>query len=651
MSASNIERRLAAVLAADVAGFSRLMSADEVGTLLALKVHRRDLVDPAIASHRGRIVKTTGDGVLAEFPSVIDAVACAVSIQRAMRDRNDNVPDEQRIVLRIGINVGDIIIDGDDMFGDGVNMASRLESLCDPGGLVISRYAREQIRGKLSLPFADRSGQTVKNIPSAVGVFGLSAGDIAALPANALPTPEQANPVLRPPRGAAPWITAAVLGLLAAFAGGVWWAMRDEPPKPAPQAAASRTPPPRPFLTSRDRRLSTIVLPFENTSPDAAQEALAVRITRDITDRIATDRSWPLIPTTTPPAERGKPVNVAALGRELDAHFVLTGTVQTRDNRLFVTATLIETATGQPVWSDRYDRPDGPDARTPIVASIHEGVYQAEIDTEVARARRDHPDTLDARDYTLAAMITPLQPVTKDNYLAQIALLDKALTIDPGYFPALLTAARLRIATVQNDWSSNRVADLDLAAQAVDRLIAERARDARVLSTKGMLLRAQGKLDEALAAYRETIQIDPSSVHSRREIGVILHRQGQYQAALESFLEARKRQPAGSPDYLLDSQTAVSALATGRFADAITLARQSISEAASGDGGLSISAWLTLIAAESANGQDGDAKTDLARYLASTTDWRTLTELRRSASYANTPNLIDGLRKAGMAEE
>jgi len=182
MESKTVQRRLAAILAADVVGYSRLMQADEVGTLEALKAHRRALVDPTIAGHRGRIVKTTGDGALVEFASVVDAVGCAVVIQRGMVSRNAGVAEDKRIVFRIGINVGDIIIDGDDIFGDGVNIAARLEALCDPGGLCISRAANDQIRDKLSLAFADMGEQAVKNISRAVGVFGLASKDIEALP-------------------------------------------------------------------------------------------------------------------------------------------------------------------------------------------------------------------------------------------------------------------------------------------------------------------------------------------------------------------------------------------------------------------------------------------------------------------------------------
>src|ERR1700755_2226344 len=178
-----MQRRLAAILAADVVGYSRLMGADEMGTHTSLKEHRRELIDPGIAEHRGRIVKSTGDGMLVEFASVVDAVSCAVNIQRSMVERNAAIPQDKQIVFRIGINIGDIIIDGGDIFGDGVNIAARLETLCEPGGVCISRAANDQIRDKLSIAFADLGEQAVKNIARAVGVFGLAARDVAALPA------------------------------------------------------------------------------------------------------------------------------------------------------------------------------------------------------------------------------------------------------------------------------------------------------------------------------------------------------------------------------------------------------------------------------------------------------------------------------------
>src|SRR3954465_3164711 len=222
MSSSIVERRLAAVIAMDVVGYSRLMGADEVGTLIALKAHRSEFIDPTVKVGGGRLVKTTGDGLLLEFASIVDAIGCAVAIQQGMLARNTSVPATEQIVFRIGVNIGDIIIDGDDILGDGVNVAARLEAFCEPGGVYISRAANEQIRDKLRLSFADLGEHTVKNIARAIGVFGLAARDIAALPDpqvhEAEPVPQPA--IAPPPAAARRWFSGHVLatGLAAAIA-------------------------------------------------------------------------------------------------------------------------------------------------------------------------------------------------------------------------------------------------------------------------------------------------------------------------------------------------------------------------------------------------------------------------------------------------
>ena len=271
VTTSRVERRLAAILAADVAGYSRLMGTDEVGTLNALKEHRRERIDPTIARHNGRIVKTTGDGLLVEFASVVDAVGCAVAIQRAMLAFNAGIHTDRQIVLRIGINVGDIILDGGDIFGDGVNVAARLEALCEPGGVCISRYANEQVRDKLSLAFADLGEQTVKNIARAVGVFGLAAKDIAALPEEALPEPEppELRTPLAPARRRQPerWSQAGSPWWRLLAAGG-WWTLHDRTSPPVATAAVAPAAPRPVAYSPQDRRQSVIVLPFENSSGD-----------------------------------------------------------------------------------------------------------------------------------------------------------------------------------------------------------------------------------------------------------------------------------------------------------------------------------------------------------------------------------------------
>jgi class 3 adenylate cyclase len=285
MTPPRIERRLAAIMVADVAGYSRLMGTDEVATLNALKEHRRERIDPTIARHNGRIFKTTGDGLLVEFHSVVDAVGCAVAIQRAMFAFNVGVHTDRQIVLRIGINVGDIIIDGDDIFGDGVNVAARLEASCEPGGVCISRSANEQVRNKLSLAFADLGEQTVKNISQAIGVFSLAAQDIAALPEERLPQPEppgsRTSLAVKPRRPIGAMIAGGVVlvAILAVTAGG--WLYRDHL---RPSEIAGVNTPPKVGL-ARAPRLSLVVLPLSNLG--GLDNDTVDGITEDLTTIIA----------------------------------------------------------------------------------------------------------------------------------------------------------------------------------------------------------------------------------------------------------------------------------------------------------------------------------------------------------------------------
>ena len=275
-----VQRRLAAILAADVAGYSRLMGADEEGTLDRLKAHRRELVDPKVKEHRGRIVKLTGDGALVEFPSVVDAVRCAVEIQRAMADRNAGTPEDKRITYRIGVNLGDVIIDGDDIYGDGVNIAARLEALAEPGGVCVSRTVRDHVGDRLPYTFEDIGEQSVKNIAQPVHAWAMSAAAVASLPEVALP----ARSAAAPRRRAARWVTLAAASLVLVIGIGIaaWWAF---PQRSVPAAGVPAASPPNPAGSASVAipRLSFVVLPFENLSRDPDQEYFADGITDDLT--------------------------------------------------------------------------------------------------------------------------------------------------------------------------------------------------------------------------------------------------------------------------------------------------------------------------------------------------------------------------------
>jgi len=305
------QRRLAAVLAADVAGYSRLMGADEEGTLERLKAHRRQLIDPKIREHRGRIVKTTGDGLLADFASVVDAVRCAAELQRGMLDREPEMPEERRIRFRIGINLGDVIADGDDIFGDGVNVAARLEGLADPGGICVSGVVRNQVRDKLPYPFEDKGEQNVKNIARPVPVHALPPEAIADLPRVSIEAPRRSGIIH------VTMVAAAAVAL--AIAIGAWWlwpASNSSSTAAATAAASMSKPPLAP-------RLSIVVLPFANLSNDPEQQYFADGITEDLTTDLSRIRHSFVISRNTAFTYRNKPVDTKQIGRELGVRYLL----------------------------------------------------------------------------------------------------------------------------------------------------------------------------------------------------------------------------------------------------------------------------------------------------------------------------------------
>src|SRR3984957_12328097 len=368
-------RRLAAILAADVAGYSRLMGADEDGTHERLKAHRRELVDPKISEHSGRIVKTTGDGMLVEFPSVIDAVRCAAEVQRAMVDREAGMPEDRRIRFRIGINLGDIIVDGDDIFGDGVNVAARLEALAEPGGLWNSRMVPDQIRDKLAYAFQDLGEQSVKNIARPVRVYALRPEAVGDLPASSMPSaPTISQPTVVP-------------------------------------------------------RLSIVVLPFANLSDDREQQYFADGITEDLTTDLSRIAEMFVISRNTAFTYQSKRVDTKQIGRELGVRYVLEGSVRRSGNQIRVNAQLIDAETDTHLWAERFDH-DASDLfalQDEITTRIAVALNVELIGAEAARST-DPPDAL---DYILHGRAAMTKPPGRNRYTEAIGWFERALELDP----------------------------------------------------------------------------------------------------------------------------------------------------------------------------------------------------------------------------
>jgi len=379
MAEHRVERRLAAILAGDVAGYSRLMGADEEGTLARLNAHRREMLEPTITEHHGRIVKRTGDGILIEFSSAVDATRCAIAQQRGMAERNAGEPADRRIELRIGIHVGDIIIEEGDIFGDGVNIAARLEGIADPGGICISDDAFRQVRGKVDAAFEDTGDQQLKNIAHPVKVYRIQLDKAAPL---------------------ATKVSAAA----------------DAP--------------------------SIAVLPFQNMSGDPEQEYFVDGIVEDIITGLSRMKWLYVIARNSSFAYKGRAVDVKQVGRDLGVRYVLEGSLRKAGDRIRITCQLIETANGTHVWAERYDRPLGnifevqDEITLSVVGAMEPSLRQAEIE----RSKRKRPDNLDAYDLYLRALPHAQVAMPGDGEKA-LSWLQKSLALDPDYAAAHALAA------------------------------------------------------------------------------------------------------------------------------------------------------------------------------------------------------------------
>ena len=430
-----VERRLAAILAADVAGYSRLMGAEEEGTLERLKAHRRELIDPKIREHRGRIVKTTGDGLLAEFPSVVDAVRCAVEIQRGMIDRNADVPADKRIAFRIGVNLGDVIIDGDDIYGDGVNIAARLEALAEPGGICISRVVRDQIRDKLPYPFEDMGEQIVKNIARPVRAYAMSANAVASTPS--VVASLQSSPVRRRVSLWHAIIAASALAVLGVGTAAWWLWLGRNSPTVSVQTPAAATPQSAPAgAATPASRLSIVVLPFRNLSNDQEQEYFADGITDDLTTDLSRISGSFVIAHATSLTYKGKPVDAKQVGRELGVRCVLEGSVRRARDQVEVNVQLIDAESGAHVWADRFetDRRNLAEAKSEVTGRLARTLNLELVQDAGRRIEQEKAVDPDARDLVMRGWALLYRPQSAATMRKAEGAFERALEIirDPS---------------------------------------------------------------------------------------------------------------------------------------------------------------------------------------------------------------------------
>ena len=487
--APRVERKLAAILAADVVGYSRLVGADEAGTIARLKALRKELIEPLVAEHRGRIVKLMGDGALVEFPSAVDAVECAVAIQKGVSEREAIKPEDRRIAFRIGINIGDIIIEGDDILGDGVNVAARLEALAEPGGICVARNVHNQVKAKLALPFAPMGEHRVKNIAEPVEVWRVALDGVATAPAARRLAASW--PTTR-------WLMPALAALLAlVFLGGIWHLWPGAPPPKGRPAMA--------------------VLPFDNLGGDEATGRLADGITEDIITDLARFRDLDVIARNSTAIYKGKPIDIRQVGKDLNAAYVLEGSIQRQGDSVRVTGQLIDAGTGAHVWSERWDRPAEDvfavqtEVAEKVAAALGGSLTMGQISrAELERAKRLRPNDLTAYDYF---QLGKELKATYSNIDQGIDYLTKAVTLDPQLARAYSVRAWL------HNFSIAFGAD---AASALQRMIADAEKavaldpqDCELVATlafaRGLF---QGRWAEADAQFRSAVEMCPANSHT-----------------------------------------------------------------------------------------------------------------------------------------
>jgi adenylate cyclase len=583
-----VDRRLAAILCADVVGYSRLMGADEEGTLAALKTHRRELIDPLIAQHQGRIVKTTGDGMLIEFASVVDAVRCAVVVQQGMESRDANLPAERRIRFRIGINLGDVIVDDGDIFGDGVNVAARLQTLAEPGAICVSASVREQIGDRLPIGFADMGEHGVKNISRPVHVYRVEKRTVA-LGADV----EDAKPPLALPE-----------------------------------------------------RPSIAVLAFANMSGDAEQEYFADGMVEDIITGLSRIKELFVIARNSSFTYKGRAVDVKQVGRELGVRYVLEGSVRKSGNRVRITAQLVEAETGVHVWAERYERTFDDifalqdEITLNVVAAIEPSLRQAEVE----RAKRKRPENLDAYDLTLRAM--PLVYAAMPDAARQaLAILERALTLEPDYARAhgfaafchenLFVRAGLR--------EENRAGAIRHAHAA----IAYGRDDATALALAGVSIgMVEHDAGAAHEAFTAALSVSPSSALSYLFGSLILGWAAEADRAIEWGERALRLSPFDPLGFIAYHGTLLGHFHLGRDEECARAARKSIQF----NPGFSIS-YMMLAAPLARLGRIEEAKAAAARCLALQPSFTINKQLAGvGAVTAIAAPLTAALREAGLPE-
>jgi adenylate cyclase len=639
-------RKLAAILVADVVGYSRLAGADEDRTLARLRGLRSDLIDPAIAAHHGRIVKRTGDGAIIEFRSVVDAVRCAIEVQNGLIERNAGVSEDRRIEYRVGIHLGDVVEESDgDLMGDGVNIAARLEGIAKPGAICLSEDAYRQVKGRLDFAVTDLGPTELKNIAEPIRVYSLEVGvPTQAKPAKpvtlAAPTPRKRRFGLAP-------LAAALAALLVVIAGGAWWFLNAN----RPASVAAKTP-------AEAARLSIVVLPFANLSGDPGQDYLVDALTDELTTSLARSYGTFVIAHNTASTYKGKPVDARAIGKDLGVRYVLEGSVQPSGDRMRVNAQLIDADSGAHLWAEQFDTPraDLLQTQDAIVTRLANTLDFQLLYAEGARLKRTPAANPDAEDLALQCSAGSYKAggIGKEADAAY-ALCDQALAIDPNNVRALTELGVKFWLPAVLGLSSDPKGDLERADELESKALALKPDEVLAHSRKGWVLQAQGRNDEAVAEFERALALNPSNPDGDAGLGWTHLRLGEFDQSVEYLDKAIRLSPYDRAVPYWYGAEAQASFGLKRYDQAIEQFRKVI---AINPNDIPW-AHTMLVAALALTHHDAEAREALQRYLAlpstgplrTIAAWKAHDESQHWLPAEVGERVYDGLRKAGMPEE
>lgn len=625
-------RRLAAILAADVVGYSRLMGADEEGTLAALRDLRSKVIDPALAEHHGRLVKTTGDGLLVEFASVVDALRCANAWQQGVARVSSGIAEDRRIVFRIGINLGDVIVEDDDIHGDGVNVAARLESLARPGTICLSRAARDQVRDKMPVQFESLGALEVKNIARPVQAYLVTpSGGVGGERRPAGHTRSWHRPAL----AAAATALIIAAGLFLWFAPWTSIAKRDALGLQAPGAV----------LPLPDKP-SIAVLPFDNLGADAQSLRLGEALAENIISSLSKLPQMFVIARNSSFAYKAQAVKVQAVSKELGVRYVLEGSVQQVGARVRINTRLVDATTGFDLWSETYDRliEDIFALQDDITLNVVTALQVELTQGEVAKVRQRGTKNLRAWLLVNQSFEHLVRFTREDNARAR-KLAEEAIALDPNYAEAYVRLARTYLADFHSGWATNRDAALrrsiELAQQAL-RLDDTYPDTYHLLSAIYLFV---NRHEDAKLAIRKALDLSPNHSLAKANLGMVLTYSGEAEAAIPVLKEAMRQSPI-YPDWFL-SELARAYFQTGRYDEAVqVLERRLEHDPNSGE------ALILLAAAQSGAGRLSEAKAALTKFLEPRPAY-TLRHYGSGEFYKNPDDLdrvLDALRQAGLPE-